>query len=373
MAALHQPHGFPKPPTPDGLLVADAGRTGTTAAEVVPHNMIHGPIQQDQRASGGDPREARRNKYRREREALVDAAARALCVASFQAHREPEVIAQHFRGDPFVPGPTELRYAGGLKAVKERIAHGDLGIEEEVKPWTGGFWWGLTLSGALRPASADRPACHQVWELAHRELVMDLEEAAVPMSMERSTGRNGVRRLTQCHTMLLPPADEADVLAGLFAGSRLNDLDGQEWLVLPSGAEIVALLDSWTILRRPAPAFRGKERIAVSPFWAAFFTGRMPPHSAARIMDCERPGQCPLLPMCVYDAYFARRGRPLPPRAGVLPWLKSTRTIRRMRIDRSRLHRTLVLELGVCGLHVPLKLLMREWYESACRERGVEP
>ena len=48
---------------------------------------------------------------------------------------------------------------------------------------------------------------------------------------------------------------------------------------------------------RPAPTFRGTERTAVSPFWAAFFTPRMPRHSAGRIMDCKRPGQCPLLPM----------------------------------------------------------------------------
>jgi hypothetical protein len=341
---------------------------------VVHNAMIYKSTPEVCRPSGGYLHETRWSKHRRERSQLVDATARALCVADNRAHRKPELIAKHFSENAPVPGPCENRYAGGLAAVKERIAHGNLGIEDQVRPWTGGFWKGLLLmSGAVRPESSSRPRRYQVWELAHAELVQDLEEATVPLNLETKTGPNGVRRFTQCYVMDLPADDEADILAGLFAGSRLLTLEEEDWLVLSAKAETLALLQAWTVPFRQAPSFRGTERIAVSPFFAAFFTPRMPPYSAQRITACRKPALCPLVPFAVWDWYFGRKGQRLPPRSCLLPFLPSARTFRRRRIDRSSLHRSLVLDLGICGFAEPMLRLIREWHEAACGERGIEP
>lgn len=265
-----------------------------------------------------------------------------------------------------VPTYGEIRYRGGMKAVQDRIRRGGLGIEERLEPWTGSFWRGLQLSGALRTQSLASWGRYQIWEASHLALVRDLELASVGMRFERTTGASGCRRLSRCPSILLPALDDGGITAGLFAGSLLEqDSEENTWLVLLGSEKVKGLLQRMTILFRHWKPFRGQERIAISPFYAPLFAPRMPPESAKRILAIRRPALGELLSLMYWTAYFGKEGQRIPPFADALPFCISPRTYRRRRYGRRDLHRTAVLEYKILSLAKPLRNAMESWIQEA--------
>lgn len=265
-----------------------------------------------------------------------------------------------------VPTYGEIRYRGGMKAVQDRIRRGSLGIEKRLEPWTGSFWRGLQLSGALRTQSLASWGRYQIWEASHSALVSDIEQASVGKHFEMATGKSGCRRLSRTPSMLLPAKDDADILAGLFAGALLEvDPEKDTWLVLPGSGEVKALLQQMTILFHPRRPFRGQARIAVSPFYAPLFASRMPPESAKRILAIRRPSLGELLSLMYWTAYFGGEGKRIPPFANALPYSIAPRTYRRRRYNRYDLHKTAVLEYKILSLAKPLRTAMEAWFREA--------
>lgn len=306
---------------------------------------------------------------RPDRDPVLLALAREFCLKGDEAHRVnwklPNCTNRIYR-----PTKGQIRHRGGIQAVMDQIRRGDLGIEEQLRPWTGGFWRGLIMSGAVRPQSGRTSRRYQIWASSHVELIRDLEEAKIGMHLEQETGKSGCRRLTRCSSILLPVEDEADVIAGLFAGATLTeDIEGQTWLTLPASDDVVNLLKKWTIVHRPWAPFRNRERIVVSPFYGMLFRDRMPAHSSKRIQSISKPALGEIMPLMYWEAYFAREKKRILPFAGALPYGISPRTFRRRKYQREELHK-LAVKHGITSLAAPLRQVMTAWHERVGAERN---
>jgi hypothetical protein len=219
------------------------------------------------------------------------AVARAYVLADPKAHLKPEVIWPYLQ--VAVPGgycPTvcRLRYAGAPKAAIARLQIGDLGIEKEMFPWTAEFFLGLRLSGGLQEKEMGR---FRIDATALPELVEDIAQWPIAGKLGTDDGL-GRRRLVGCLATLLPPVDPIgeSVVAGVVAGARLIEIDGEPWLEFPASDQVKTLLDTWTILYEPAKGARTKKNmLRVSPFFAALFEGLMPKCSKERILSLRRP------------------------------------------------------------------------------------
>lgn len=313
-------------------------------------------------------RRFRNNPNRIDQEPTLLATARAICLEGTDAlrtHTSPFTYWEPLsRRD--VPTYGEIRWRGGVRAVRERITRGGLGIEEQLLPWSGGFWKGLILSGALRVQSLASWGRYQIWVDRHTALVRDIEQASVAKHFEMTTGKSGCRRLSKTPSTVLPSQDDAEVMGGLFAGALLEvDPEKDNWLILPGSEEVKAMLKRMTILFRPWRSFRSQERIAVSPFYALLFASRMPHESAKRIRGIRRPAQAETLSLLYWEAYFASTGQPIPPFADALPFAVAPRTFRRRGYNRRDLHKQAVMECGILSLAKPLRTAMEAWVQEA--------
>src|SRR5690606_31600062 len=149
-----------------------------------------------------------------------------------------------------------------VRAIKERIRQGDLSITDELRPWTGSFMHGLKLSGAIKPESQDNEGRWQIWAPAHEELVNDLMSAKqFSKRMESYSGTPEVYRLSRCPILMLPPDDPLDdgVIAGLFAGARIEAMKDVSWFSVPDSTEVRCLLDLWSIVWHREEMICGKK------------------------------------------------------------------------------------------------------------------
>ncbi len=303
--------------------------------------------------------------YQKGEDSVLIATARALCLSGLDILRINLIPLSEWKCcyRMLLPSPGEVRWRGGLQAVRDQIRRGGLGIEDKIRPWTGGFWKGLILSGALRVQSHTSWGRYQIWEASHSSLVRDIELASVGKHFEMSTGKSGCRRLSRTPSMLLPALDE-DIVAGLFSGARIETSGDGNWLILPASEEIKSLLGRMTILFHPWKPFRNQERIAVAPFYGSLFAVRMPLESSQRITAIRKPALGELLPLMYWEAYFAKEGQPIPPSAGILPYCISPRTYRRRKYRRSDFHKMAVLKYGILSLAPPLRQAMLFWIRS---------
>jgi hypothetical protein len=241
---------------------------------------------------------------------------------------------------------------------------GDLGIEKEMRPWTPEFFLGLQLSGALQEKETGR---FRVDANAHSELVKDIATWQIAGKLGTDDGF-GRRRLVGCLATLLPPVDPRgeSVLAGLFAGARLIEIEGEQWFEFPASDQAKALLDSWTILYEPSNATRtNKNMLRVSPFYAALFADQMPRHSQQRDLGIRKPAMCPLLPLLYWDWLYSpiTKGMRILPYADALPFGCSRRTFYRKGWKREKLHWQAV-HMGILSVDQRLWGRLNRWLES---------
>jgi hypothetical protein len=288
-------------------------------------------------------------------------------MADPKAHLKPLVVWPFLKAT--VPGyvwPTicSLRYAGAPQAALARLRQGDLGIETEMRPWTPEFFLGLRISGALAEKEAGR---FRIDARSHPELIQDIAEWHIAGRIGSDDGF-GRRRLVGCLATQLPAVDPmgASVLAGLFAGAKLSEVDRQQWLEVPASDEAKALLADWTILFTDSTAVRpGRNMVRISPFYAALFADLMPAHSKQRLLSLRRPAMCPLLALLYWDWLYAplKPGMRILPFPNALPFGCSRRTFYRKGWKREKLHWQAV-HLGILSVERRLTVRLNHWYES---------
>jgi hypothetical protein len=301
------------------------------------------------------------------------AIARAYVLADPKAHLKPLVAWPYIKAA--APGylwPTicSLHYAGAPKSAIHRLRMGDLGIEAEMRPWTPEFFLGLRLSGALQEKEAER---FRIDATAHSELGEDIGQWHIAGKLGADDGF-GRRRLVGCPATLLPPVDPQgeSVLAGLFAGANVIEIDGEQWLEFAASDQAKALLDSWTILYSPSKATRTKRNmLRVSPFYAALFANLMPMHSQRRALGIRKPAMCPLLPQLYWNWLYApiKPNKRILPFADALPFGCSRRTFYRKGWKREKLHWQAV-HIGILSVDQRLWVRINHWYES---HRRIDP
>lgn len=340
-------------------------------------NIVHHPTIEKLWGRRYWSREEQRALATKAREELLASCAEAWCIRGPQVHKDTELMRPWYPSLLYYPTRGEVDYAGGRKAVIQRIRQSGLTVSGDLRPWTTDFLLGLRLSGAIRRESFRGDGRYQIWLPAHGALVEDMEEATnLPRQLKVYPSTPCVCRLSKCPALWLPPENPkgAEVVAGLIAGAEMRALDGDgEWMLLPDDDGVRGLLDAWTIQHKPVHLPRRKALVAVSPFFASLFCHLMPKRSAERIRSCRNPGDGETLAMLYWAVCFADRGMQLPPFANAIPFAVSPRTFRRREIDRSDLHRVAVCEAGLANLSPGLRELLRRWFAEACADRHADP
>jgi hypothetical protein len=286
------------------------------------------------------------------RRAILEAVAKCMVLRHSRPLMAPLDLLPFWEG----PGrfPTSSAMKGCMKAAKSTVAQ--LELDAKVAPWTGSFWHGLRLSGALvMHGGYPRLRAGRPW------LAEDLERLPFPGHLS-PPDHQGRRWLVRCHAWRLPVTElyGPDVLAGLLAGARREVQADGTWLLLPRTESVMNLLGWWKLC-----VFPGSKagELQVSPFYGALLASYMSV-ACGMSMHVRRAGGCPLLPMTIYNALWgpggADEGYLLPPKAGLLPFLCSHPTRARRGWDREFLYQASV-RLGVA--HVPLeqRRLLEEW------------
>jgi len=242
--------------------------------------------------------------------------------------------------------------------VKALIPH-LTGLDDDLLPWTAGFWQGLRLSGALVVHGG-----HPRLQPGRPWLAEDLERLPFPGRLS-TPDRQGRQWLIRCQAWRLPVANalSADVLAGLLAGARRETTADGIWLVVPHTESVLRLLSWWGVSMKKAVK---ENELWVSPFYGVLLSGHMPV-VCAQSMLVRRAGGCPLLPLAIWESTFGSGGPPsylLPERAGALPFACGDATRKRHGWTRDFLHATAV-HLGVAQASPEMRRLLKEWRASA--------
>lgn len=299
-----------------------------------------------------------------QRRLLLDALAKCYCISTDRPHRDIDALL------PFAPRGVALYPACiegiGRRAVYERIARGGLDIDHLLAPWTPGFWSGLRLAAALRHGAYTE---WYTWERSRPELVADLEHLHVTAVFERRPTLSGLRRLRRCPSVFLPveDPDSPRILAGLFAGAVMADIDGETWLELPDGEEVRALLARWTIHCVPGRR-RARQVLRVSPFFGVLVAHLMPPRSQGRMLSVRNAGACPFLAVVYWQTGMSRRRLRYMPFYDALPHGCSKASFFRYGWRRKELWRS-ACEMGITGVAPRLRDLMVRWFEERAQER----
>ena len=294
------------------------------------------------------------------KEAILTACAVASIYLGPRAYQNHRLLAPYWQGKGDSPTRKQIEGAipkGGLKrAIIQRIQKG---LDIDIAPWTGGFWHGLKLSGAIRRSATQ-------WVIgAHQEaLVEDLLASKISKQLGNPDKRSR-RNLKQCAAIHLLPkgGDDITILAGLFAGARLRySASGKSYYSVPDTDEVRKVLDDWGL----AIYNRSKYGYGLSPFYASLLIEHMPMATAARTLLVKKPVQCPMLPLAYWEVLFGDEGVPMPPRLGVLPFICADITRKRHKWTHRIIHKSAVA-LGVASVNAPLKELIRNYrrnYES---------
>lgn len=315
-----------------------------------------------------------------EREALtkkaygewIEASAQAHCLVSDRAHRETELLHPWFPSIPSgFPSEHEIRNAGGVRAIRERISKGNLGLDaSDFGVWTPDFLHGLRMSGAIRLESQWQIHRWQIWIPNHRELLEDLGSVKFPHTLVTYKGTPKISRLARCPLMLHPPTkpNEPSLVAGLLAGGMYVIKDGETWITLPRSPVVRNTLETWSIPAVEQAVAPGRYCLLVSPFFPALFSHLMPSILANRALHVQKPALCPLLAAIYFDLVLTKEGLPILPFSEALPFGCSIRQFRRNGWHRPDLFRQ-ALQMGITGVATPLKQVVARWFTEASKAR----
>ena len=288
------------------------------------------------------------------RRAVLEAMAKARVLKCVSPWRHGEAVDAFWHGPGRLPSPSQMQ---GLMREAKAMIPTLRELDMDVAPWSGGFWWGLRLSGAL-VLHGGYPRL-QPWR---QWLATDLERLPFPGRLSPADHK-GRRWLVRCQAWRLPVTDRysPDIVAGLLAGARREDDDGT-WLVLPRTPEVQQLLDWWKI-----SSMKGAkaDQVRVSIFYGLLFS-RFMPQACAESMRVKKAALCPLLPLAIWVTVWGVGGSPgylLPNRAGAIPYICGDATRKRRGWTKEYLHRA-AAALNVA--HVPIEqvAILRMWRQN---------
>jgi hypothetical protein len=285
------------------------------------------------------------------RRAIFYAAARALVLQHPRPWTSPGSLLPFWNGPGRLPTPSQME--GIARQARALVPHLE-GLDDDVVPWTGGFWHGLKLSGALVTHGG-----HPRFQPGRTWLAEDMERLPFPGELSPADAQ-GRRWLIRCSAWRLPVANRlgVDVLAGLLAGSIQEEHGDGVWLKVPRTETVSRVLDWWGVSRRAE-----SDKLLISPFYGVLVSSWMPAASASAML-VQRAGGCPLLPLAIWEAAFgAIRVRDLyllPDRAWALPYACSDATRKRRRWTRDFLHRAATI-LGVAHVTPEMHQLLQTW------------
>jgi hypothetical protein len=289
------------------------------------------------------------------REAVLTACAYACIFFDPQAYRDPNFLEPFWEGPGWLPTARQIRYintpGGSRHWILNRISQG---LDDEIfSPWTGGFWQGLKLSGALSWTGKQ-------WRIGNSRpaLIEDLQRMQLSKRIGKPDNQDR-RMLKECYAVYLPPRDQngADVLAGFFAGAKLREsADRHNYFVVPATERVSQFIDKWgmTIDRKT------KEGYGLSPFYAALTLGYLPTTSALRILTIRHAVQCPMLPLAYWEVLFGSEGGPIPSAPWALPFACADITRKRHKWKKKILHQAAV-KLGVAHVSPMMRDLIVDW------------
>ena len=288
-------------------------------------------------------------------EAATRASALLLVTKGFRVATSPSDVNKLMPEGQWFRSQRELRMAtGGGREVLRRVAAGGVIPLSSLGCWTPDFWSGLVSSGAIHRMNRPRQWI-MVSPKAHAALADALTAPRVPFEIPWSRKPYGLVLFG-----LWPAEMGADdpegvgVLAGLLAGGRRIERNGESWLGITWRERNAALLERHLIPYIKIMA--GQDTLLVSPFWGRLLADSMPPEIGEWFRLWKgRKAMCPLLPWAflayAWGVWPGKRGSSAS--RGMVPWTVSRQAMNSnhgIKVGRRGLRRLAFEKLGMRGV-----------------------
>ena len=287
---------------------------------------------------------------------------------NFNQHKksDKEILGKYIEGW-HIPSNSALYKNNVPKMVKEAIREGKV-ESQELGVWTPSFSSALKDSGCLNQINMH---CFKMYYAHHKELYLDLHDIRAKKKISKMYGTGLIVINTRCFHEYVGKINNIEYIAGLFAGSRIIEINNQQWHFVKYGVSemgkktpdalkkvkdrMLGILDKISI-----PYKEHKNGIIISPFFGALFFGYMPIHSASRQINMDRAGECPVFPY-IYWNMTKKKKEPLAPvKKWQLPYSKSYATHFNKKIYNND-WRKLGVDVGILGISEELREMILEW------------
>jgi len=221
-----------------------------------------------------------------------------------------------------------LRITGGVQKLAERLRQGGILADDAFEDWSPDFISGFARSGALK--RTDKSSFWTTYPLTYRPAVRAALTGKLPFHCTVQHVKGKVKNRNDWLSMSGSWAfimganhpDSVGVLAGILAGGREFEQDGQKWVGVHHSEQNRILFESYGIpyLLRPNRLNR-YGHLLVSPFWNALLVYEMP--AVFRLwFEFKRRnlGMCPLLPWAFLLGVWGYKTKEVPPLI-VVPFL----------------------------------------------------
>lgn len=230
------------------------------------------------------------------RELAIQVACLLLVTRRGNAYRKANSVNELMPEGQWFRSDWELWEAtGGRPLLIKRLAAGGVIPPGSLGKWSPDFWHGLISSGAFKSMMHFKR-----WAVkfpANRPYLVPAIQGHVPFARVWANCRMGtVFRSMLAARMGADNPTGIGVLAGLIAGGRRVERDGESWIGFAWRRQNAAV-----VLAHQIPCVKvgreGKGTILVSPFWGALLATEMPEGFRQWfLLWGGRKGMCPLLP-----------------------------------------------------------------------------
>ena len=264
------------------------------------------------------------------RQELLRACGLAVILNGWNAWNKREYILKYWRTDLPVPNPKVLRQHVRRQEVMDYIKGGHIEPTEyhdALSPYTPEFFLGLQLSGAIYETCNDHgQLCRFI--LNHPILIQDIEK--MPFQKRLTKNQSCDYRLST--SIFLLPTESYRLLA-IFAGVIAGAKEKDGWLLVPKTEKMLHLLDRLPIAILPG---HSDGYLRISPFYEALMAnaGYLPSTLNEHARSRKEVAGVPLIPAMVWEVTFGG----IVPKAGILPYLCGSATLKRKRWGKDYLH-----------------------------------
>lgn len=292
---------------------------------------------------------------------IIESCAKNTILLDTKSHKKNWLLKPYLPNE-IIPSNKQLNKWGIYGAMQNKIKEGNLDINDELGLWTPSFCSGIRDSGIFYEI---RCHCFKFNKNTHNEFLLDISEIKLPIKISKIY-QNQYVNLTGCPFMEYGinngEYNYTEYLAGLFTGGRIENIEREEWMVVPIKNEptlnkITTILNKYKILYKIGK----KGQILISPFIGALFFGYMPLHSSTRIINIKRAAMGSKLAL-IYWNMVREIGQPVAPtKAHILPFAVSYATHWNSGILKKTDIRKMGVDMGIIGISSELRQLIKEW------------